>query len=78
MILELIKVNKNKSDNELLEALDDIISRCVRSRMISDVPIGAFSSGGIDSSLVIVRMSKYSSTRLKLLQFFYTVFQYYT
>lgn len=63
-----IEVDKNlngKNESELLEELDDIISRCVRSRMVSDVPIGAFLSGGIDSSLVAALMSKYSSEPVK-------------
>ncbi|OGW31424.1 MAG: asparagine synthase (glutamine-hydrolyzing) [Nitrospirae bacterium RIFOXYB2_FULL_43_5] len=57
--------NAVKSEEELIEELDLLISRCVQSRMVSDVPLGAFLSGGIDSSLIVAMMNKFTSKPIK-------------
>ena len=41
-----------KTEDEYVEELREILERAVRSRLIADVPVGVFLSGGIDSGLV--------------------------
>jgi asparagine synthase (glutamine-hydrolysing) len=47
------------------EQLREKLTEAVRYRLISDVPLGAFLSGGIDSSIVVGLMAEVSGTRVK-------------
>jgi len=46
------------SEDEVLEEMDAILRRAVRQRLMSDVKLGAFLSGGVDSSLVVAMMAR--------------------
>jgi asparagine synthase (glutamine-hydrolysing) len=53
------------SEEECLEELERRLAEAVRIRLISDVPLGAMLSGGVDSSTVVALMARASSQPVK-------------
>ena len=47
-------------DESLGEMLDEQLKRSVDSHLVSDVPVGAFLSGGMDSSMIVALMARHS------------------
>lgn len=54
-----------KGEEEYLEELRALLDEAVRLRLVSDVPLGAFLSGGVDSSAVVGLMSRAMSQPVK-------------
>jgi asparagine synthase (glutamine-hydrolysing) len=52
-------------DEEYLDGFAERFERSVRRRLISEVPLGAYLSGGLDSSVIVAAMSKITSTPVR-------------
>lgn len=53
------------SDDEACDALESILGRSVAGQMLADVPLGAFLSGGVDSSTIVALMQRRSTRPVK-------------
>lgn len=54
------RLDESVTEREWADRIRDAMERSVRRQMVSDVPIGAFLSGGIDSSAVVAFMARHS------------------
>jgi asparagine synthase (glutamine-hydrolysing) len=57
---EYLTPNKNISEKDALQSVEKILTEVVSEQMMSDVPLGAFLSGGYDSTVVVALMQKVS------------------
>lgn len=56
---------KAESFDNSLKLLDDTLTRSVKDRLVSDVPIGVFLSGGLDSSIISYYAQKINNGKIK-------------
>lgn len=54
-------VRSGESDEAVIARIEQRLIEAVRQQMLADVPLGAFLSGGIDSSLIVAMMQEHSA-----------------
>ncbi|MBW8049766.1 MAG: asparagine synthase (glutamine-hydrolyzing) [Cytophagales bacterium] len=54
-----------KTISDVIDLINPVLEKAVKRQTISDVPIGAFLSGGIDSSTVVAKLQQNSSKNIK-------------
>lgn len=59
------RMEKSITDADATQEFNEILEQCVSDRFMSDVPLGAFLSGGIDSSAVVAIMQSLSQRPVK-------------
>ena len=62
---EVVAERRRVDPDEAAEGLLEVLEESVRMRLMSDVPLGAMLSGGLDSSLIVALMARNSSEPVK-------------
>ncbi|MEE9528624.1 MAG: asparagine synthase (glutamine-hydrolyzing), partial [Dehalococcoidia bacterium] len=56
---------QERDEDDLIEELDEKLNDAVKAHLVADVPVGAFLSGGVDSSLIAAIAQKHSPESLR-------------
>lgn len=54
-----------RADGQVIKGLRDLLETVIEEHLVSDVPLGAFLSGGLDSSSIVSLMAKYAPGRVR-------------
>jgi len=64
-VLDHVGRRQGRDEAELAEELEALMTDAFQYRMIADVPVGVFLSGGVDSSVVAALLQKHGGQRIK-------------
>ena len=67
------KIERAKDSSTILSEFDELLTESVGMHLMSDVPLGAFLSGGLDSSAIVYYMSQLSTSSVKTFSVGYDV-----
>lgn len=59
------KINRNMDEEVIKSRLEELLTKSVKDRLVSEVPLGIFLSGGMDSSIITGLASRLSSEKIK-------------
>jgi len=59
------QAKQHGSESAAIDQLESTLSKAVQGQSLADVPLGAFLSGGVDSSTIVALMQRQSSQRVK-------------
>lgn len=61
----MVEPDEGHDESQWIDEIRACLNDSIESQMVSDVPIGAFLSGGIDSSTIVAAMSRFSTSPVK-------------
>lgn len=64
-ISSLVKSSRPLNEEQALKEIDELLKEVTRDQVVSDLPVGCFLSGGIDSSLLVSYFSQISSSPIE-------------
>lgn len=70
------QIRTDRTESQWLELAESLLEKAVRRCLVADVPLGAYLSGGLDSSIMVALMARNMNTELKTFSVGYGVSDY--